>query len=136
MSLEKNIQMWSVNNNNKNNKTPSKTIENGQISAINSNKGTCRCTYIINESVFACCCPARSRIFRPYAEVTVEGLQCVRLYTAHTALEQRGIFIMPHLLWHGTRFSIFFFFCSLIHRFVPIRSCLRAKKGYDLFKHE
>jgi hypothetical protein len=30
------------------------------------------------------------------------GLQNIGLCSALTAFEQRGIFIVPHLLWHGT----------------------------------
>jgi hypothetical protein len=45
-----------------------------------------------------------SRIFHLYGDVTiaVEGLQNLGLCSALRAFEQGGIFIVPHLLWHGT----------------------------------
>jgi hypothetical protein len=45
-----------------------------------------------------------SRIFHLYREVTIasEGLQNLGLCSALRAFEQGGIFIVPHLLWHGT----------------------------------
>jgi hypothetical protein len=42
-----------------------------------------------------CCFTSRSRIFH------LEGLQNLGLCSALRAFEQGGIFIMPHLLWHG-----------------------------------
>jgi hypothetical protein len=43
-------------------------------------------------------------IFHLYGDVTIagEGLQNLGLCSALRAFEQGGIFIMPHLLWHGT----------------------------------
>jgi hypothetical protein len=45
-----------------------------------------------------------ARIFHLYGDVTIagEGLQNVGLCSALKAFEQGGIFIVPHLLWHGT----------------------------------
>jgi hypothetical protein len=47
---------------------------------------------------------SRSRIFHLYGDVTSagEGLQILDLCSALRAFEQGGIFIVPHLLWHGT----------------------------------
>jgi hypothetical protein len=47
---------------------------------------------------------SRSRIFHLYGYVTIagEGLQNLGLCSALRAIEQGGIFIVPHLLWHGT----------------------------------
>jgi hypothetical protein len=46
---------------------------------------------------------SRSRIFHLYGDViTGEGLQNLGLCSALRAFEQGGIFIVPHLLWHGT----------------------------------
>jgi hypothetical protein len=47
---------------------------------------------------------SRTRFFHLYGDVTVagEGLQNVGLWSALRAFEQGGIFIVPHLLWHGT----------------------------------
>jgi hypothetical protein len=47
---------------------------------------------------------SRSRIFHLYGDVTIagEGLQNLGLCSALRAFEQGVIFIMPHLLWHGT----------------------------------
>jgi hypothetical protein len=49
------------------------------------------------------CFTSRSRIFHLYRNVTIhgEGLQNLGLCSALRAFEQR-IFIVPHLLWHGT----------------------------------
>jgi hypothetical protein len=46
---------------------------------------------------------SRSRIFHLYGDVTIagEGLQNLGLCSAHRAFELGGIFIVPHLLWHG-----------------------------------
>jgi hypothetical protein len=45
----------------------------------------------------------RSRIFHLYGDVTItgEGLQNLGLCSALRTFEQGGIFILPHLLWHG-----------------------------------
>jgi hypothetical protein len=50
---------------------------------------------------------SRSRIFHSYGDVTIagEGLQNLDLYSVLRVFEQGGIFIVSHLLWHGT--SIF-----------------------------
>ena len=47
---------------------------------------------------------SRSRVFHLYGDVTIagEGLQNLGLCSALRAFEQGGIFIVPHLLWHGT----------------------------------
>jgi hypothetical protein len=47
---------------------------------------------------------SRSRIFHLYGDVTIagEGLQNLGLCSALRTFEQGGIFIVPHLLWHGT----------------------------------
>jgi hypothetical protein len=49
------------------------------------------------------CFPSRSRIFHLYGDVTIAGkrLQNLGLCSALRAFEQRGIFIVSHLLWHG-----------------------------------
>jgi hypothetical protein len=49
------------------------------------------------------CFTFRSRIFHLYGDVTItgEGLQNLGLCSALRAFEQGGIFIVPHLLWHG-----------------------------------
>jgi hypothetical protein len=47
---------------------------------------------------------SRSRIFHLYGDDTIagEGLQNLGLCSAFKAYEQGEIFIVPHLLWHGT----------------------------------
>jgi hypothetical protein len=47
---------------------------------------------------------SRSRIFHLYGDVAIapEGLQNLGLCSVLKAIEQGGIFIVPHLLWHGT----------------------------------
>jgi hypothetical protein len=49
-------------------------------------------------------CTSRSRFFHLYGDVTIagEGLQNLGLCSALRDFEQGGIFIVPHLLWHGT----------------------------------
>jgi hypothetical protein len=49
------------------------------------------------------CLTSRSRIFHIHGDVTItgEGLQNLGLCLALRAFEQGGIFIVPHLLWHG-----------------------------------
>jgi hypothetical protein len=46
---------------------------------------------------------SRFRIFHVYGDVTIagEGLKNLGLSSALRAFEQGGIFIVPHLLWHG-----------------------------------
>jgi hypothetical protein len=47
---------------------------------------------------------SRSRIFHLYGDITItgEGLQNLGLCSALRSFEQGGIFIVPHLSWHGT----------------------------------
>jgi hypothetical protein len=47
---------------------------------------------------------SRSRMFHLYRDVTIAngGLQNLGLCSALRAFEQEVIFIVPHLLWHGT----------------------------------
>jgi hypothetical protein len=47
---------------------------------------------------------SRWRIIHSYGEVTIagEGLQNLGICSAFRAFEHGGIFIVPHLLWHGT----------------------------------
>jgi hypothetical protein len=49
------------------------------------------------------CFMSNSRIFHLYGDVTITGerLQNLDLCLAPRAFEQGGIFILPHLLWHG-----------------------------------
>jgi hypothetical protein len=49
------------------------------------------------------CFTSRSRIFHLYGDITFtgEGLQNLGLCSALRAFEKGGIFIVPHLLWHG-----------------------------------
>jgi hypothetical protein len=49
---------------------------------------------------------SRSRIFHSYGDITTAGeeLQKFGLCSVLRAFERGGIFIMPHLLWHGTSF--------------------------------
>jgi hypothetical protein len=56
-----------------------------------------------NDWLIIYCFTSRSRIFHLCGDVTItgEGLQNLDLCTALRALEQGGIFIVPHLLWHG-----------------------------------
>jgi hypothetical protein len=46
---------------------------------------------------------SRSKFFHLYGDVTIagEGLQNLGLCSALRAFEQGGVFIVPHLLWHG-----------------------------------
>jgi hypothetical protein len=69
---------------------------------------------------------SRSRIFHLYGDVTiaVEGLQNLSLCSALRAFEQGGIFIVPHLLRHGT--SVFFGF---IRKTAPFSRLLRHTRG-------
>ena len=50
------------------------------------------------------CVTSRSRVFHLLDHVTItgEGLQNLGLSSALRAFAQGGIFIVPHLLWHGT----------------------------------
>jgi hypothetical protein len=59
---------------------------------------------------------SRSRIFHLYGYVTIANgvLQKLGLCSALSAFEQGGIFILPHLFWHGTSF-----FSGFIRRITP-----------------
>jgi hypothetical protein len=61
-----------------------------------------------------------------FSHITIagEGLQNLGLCSALRAFEQGGIFIVPHLLWHGT--SIF---SSLIRRTTAFSHLLRHTRG-------
>jgi hypothetical protein len=50
------------------------------------------------------CFTSHLRIFHLYGDVIIigKGLQNLGLCSALRAFEQGGIFIVPHLLWHGT----------------------------------
>jgi hypothetical protein len=50
------------------------------------------------------CFTSSSSMFHLYGDVTITcgGMQNIGLCSALRAFEQVGIFIMPHLLWHGT----------------------------------
>jgi hypothetical protein len=68
---------------------------------------TNRYFYCVVLSLFVCFVygfTSRSRILHLYGDVTTagEGLQNLGLCSALRAFEQGGIFIVPHLLWHGT----------------------------------
>jgi hypothetical protein len=47
---------------------------------------------------------SRLKVFHLYGDVTIagEGLQNLGLCSALRVFAQGGIFIVPHLLWHGT----------------------------------
>jgi hypothetical protein len=47
---------------------------------------------------------SRTRAFHGNVTITGEGMQNLGLYSALRAIEQGGIFIVSHLLWHGTSF--------------------------------
>jgi hypothetical protein len=53
--------------------------------------------------LFIYCFMSRSRILHLYGDDTMagEGLQNLGLCSVLRAFEQEGIFIVPHLLWHG-----------------------------------
>jgi hypothetical protein len=59
---------------------------------------------VIEDWLIIYCFTSRSRIFHLYGDVTIadEGLQNLGLCSALRPFEQGGIFIVPHLLWHGT----------------------------------
>jgi hypothetical protein len=72
---------------------------------------------------------SQSRIFLLYGEVTIagKGLQNLGLCSALRAIEQGGIFIVPHLLWH--RASVF----PVSHpKDRPIQSPLMTQNVEDL----
>ena len=58
----------------------------------------------INEHTVIVYVSTYSRFFHLYGDVTIAGeeLQNLGLCSALRAFEQGGIFIVPHLLWHGT----------------------------------
>ena len=62
-------------------------------------------TCVVIDWLIICCFTSRSRIFHLYGDATItgEGLQNLDLCSALRAFEQGGIFIVPHLLWHGPR---------------------------------
>jgi hypothetical protein len=64
-------------------------------------------------------------MFRSIEDVTIIGerLQNLGLCSASRAIEQGGIFVVPHLLWHGPPF-----FRSHL-KGSPIQSLLRTQKG-------
>jgi hypothetical protein len=61
----------------------------------------------MNDWFIVYCLISRSQIFPLYGDVTIteEKLQNLGLCSTLRALEQEGIFIVPHLLWH--RASVF-----------------------------
>jgi hypothetical protein len=61
-------------------------------------------SYHQNDWLIIYCFTSHSRIFHLHGDVTIagEGLQNLGLCSAHRAIEQGGIYIVPHLLWHGT----------------------------------
>jgi hypothetical protein len=71
--------------------------ENGRTRTYEYIRGGIRCHGLID-------CTSRSRIFHLYGDVIIadEGLQNLGLCSALRAFGQGGIFIVPHLLWHGT----------------------------------
>jgi hypothetical protein len=72
------------------------------------------------------CFTSCSRIFLLHGDVTIagEGLQHLGLRSALRAFEQGGIFIVPHLLWHGT-----WVYCGLIRRTTPFSRLLQHTRG-------
>jgi hypothetical protein len=80
------------------------------------------------------CFTSRSRIFHLHEDVTIasEGLQNLGLCSALRAFEQEGIFIVPHLLWHGT------FFCPVSSEGPPhsVNSYDTHGDAEDLFQPE
>ena len=60
-------------------------------------------TVLLIDWLIIYCFTPSSRIFHLYGDVTItgEGLQNLGLCSALRAFEQGGIFIVPHLLWHG-----------------------------------
>jgi hypothetical protein len=60
----------------------------------------CHDYWLIDYLCFTSC----SRIFHLYGDVTIAGevLQNLSLCSALRAFEQGGVFIVSHLLWHGT----------------------------------
>jgi hypothetical protein len=71
----------------------------------------------------------RWRIFPLYGDVTIasEGLLNLSLCSVLEAFEQGGIFIVPHLLWHGL--GGFFFRSHRNRRTAPLQSPLTTHKG-------
>jgi hypothetical protein len=61
-------------------------------------------SWILYDWLIIYCFTSHSRICHLYGDVTIsgEGLQNLGLCSALGAFEQGGIFIVPHLLWHGT----------------------------------
>ena len=81
-----------------------------------------------NETIYLIiyCFTSRSRIFYLYGDVTItgEGLQNLGLCSALRAFEQGGIYIVPHLLWHG---APWFFRFDPKNR--PIQSPFTTREG-------
>jgi hypothetical protein len=61
------------------------------------------CTCQLVDWLIIYCFTSHSRTFHLYGDVTNigEGLQNLDLYLALRVIEQGGICIMPHILWHG-----------------------------------
>jgi hypothetical protein len=64
-----------------------------------------------------------SGIFHPYEDITIaiKGLQNLDLCLGLRAIEQEGIFFVPHLLQHG----VLFFFSGFIEKITPFSCLLR-----------
>jgi hypothetical protein len=65
------------------------------------------CTIMYTKGLIVYCFMSHSRIFHLYeldVTITGEGLQNLGLlvYSALRIFEQGRIFVVPHLLWHGT----------------------------------
>jgi hypothetical protein len=71
---------------------------------------------------------SHSRMYHLYGDVTItgEGLQSLGLCSALRAFEKEGIFIVPHLLWHGAWGLSFF---SLIWRTTPFSRLFTTHMG-------
>jgi hypothetical protein len=78
-----------------------------------------RCGFHLKVFLFIFCFTFRSKIFHSYGDATIadERLQNLGLCSALRAFDQEGIFIVPHLRWHGA--SVF----------RPIQSPLTTHKG-------
>jgi hypothetical protein len=51
--------------------------------------------------IYCYCFTSRSRIFHQYEDVTIASTKLRSMRLALRAFELGGIFIVPHLLWHG-----------------------------------
>jgi hypothetical protein len=95
----------------------------------NKSNATSAWTYWFIDWLIVYCFTSRSRIFHLYGDVTIagEGMQNLGLCSALRAFEQGGIFIVPHLLWHGTSiFSV-----SSDRRTAPFSRLLRHTRGCE-----